>query len=204
MEPTPTTFTTLDLVLLGVIGAGAVRGYFTGATRQLVSTVGWLVAFVLGAAMMGPVGESVVESLGVSGRTAPVVGFVVVFALALGAVAAVGHVFRKVLEAVKLGALDRLLGAMVGGLKAALGVSVFLMVTAFSPVPGGSPWLINQETRARSTLYEPVQALAPEVWGFIRAVVPGVQAALAEKFNTWDEERRKREQGAAGAGGGPR
>ncbi len=197
MEPTATTFTTLDLILLALIGVGTVRGYFTGASRQLVSTVGWLVAFVLGAALMGPVGATVVESLGASERTAPVVGFVVVFALALGAVAAVGHAFRKALEAIKLGGLDKLLGAVFGGLKTALGLSVFLMVTGYSPLPGGSPWLISEETREQSTLYEPVQALAPAAWTLIRAVTPGVQQILADKFNTWDAERRKAEAGAA-------
>jgi membrane protein required for colicin V production len=191
-----TTFTTLDLFLLGIIGAAAVRGWFTGATRQLVSTAGWFVGFVLAAALMGPVGASVVESLGASERVAPVVGFVVVFAAALAAVALVGHAVRKVLEAVKLGGVDRLLGAVVAGLKGALGLSVFLMVTAFSPVPSGSPWLISAETRARSTLYEPVRALAPEAWRLVQAVTPGVQEILSDKFNTWDEERRKREAGA--------
>jgi membrane protein required for colicin V production len=191
-----TTFTTLDLVLLGVIGAAAVRGWFTGATRQLVSTVGWFVGFVLAAALMGPVGGAVVESLGVSPRTAPVLGFVVVFAAALAAVALAGHAVRKVLEAVKLGGVDRLLGAVLAGLKGALGMSVVLMVTAFSPVPGGSPWLVSAETRARSALYEPVRALAPEAWRLVQAVTPGVQQILSDKFNTWDEERRKREAGA--------
>lgn len=199
MEPTPTTFTTLDLVLLALIGVGALRGFMTGASRQLVSTIGWLVAFVLGAALMGPIGATVVESLGASERTAPVVGFVVVFALALGAVAAIGHAFRKTLEAVKLGGLDKLLGAVFGGLKAALGLSVFLMVTGYSPLPGGSPWLISEETRDQSTLYEPVQALAPAAWALIRTVTPGVQEILADKFNAWDADRRKAEAGAAPA-----
>ncbi|HLA63972.1 MAG TPA: CvpA family protein, partial [Rhodothermales bacterium] len=137
MEPSPTTFTTLDLFILVVLAIGMVRGFMTGATRQLVSTVGALVAFVLAASLMGPVGDTVVQSLGASERTAPVVGFVVVFALVLGAAAAIGHMLRKGLEAVKLGGIDKLMGAGISGLKAALTLSVLLMVTAFSPLPGG-------------------------------------------------------------------
>ncbi len=187
---------TLDLVLLGVIGAGSVRGWFTGATRQLVSTVGWLVGFVLAAALMGPVGSAAVVLLGASERVAPVVGFIVVFTAALAGVAFIGHAVRKTLEAVKLGGLDKLGGSALGGLKAALGVSLFLSVTALSPLRGGEPWLISSETRERSIIHDPVRDLAPATWLAIRAVVPGVQSVLSDKFNTWDEERRAAEVGA--------
>ena len=188
-------FNLLDLFILASLGIGVWRGLATGLGRQLVSTVGLFLAFVLGAALMGPVGEHVVASLGVSERTAPVVGFVVVFAAVLGAVAAAGNVFRKVLEAVKLTAVDRLAGALLGGLKAALSVSIFLTVTAFAPSIGGDPWLIGADTRAGSVLYEPVQAVGPEVWRLVQAVTPGLQQALTDKFNAWEEGRDKEEAG---------
>jgi membrane protein required for colicin V production len=183
--------TWLDLCLLGLIGLGVWRGLATGLGRQLVSTVGLFLAFIVAAALMGPVGELVVASLGVSERTAPVVGFVVLFAAVLGVVAAVGHTFRKVLEAVKLTSVDRMAGALLGGLKAALSLSIFLTVTAFSPMAGGTPWLIGAETREGSLLYEPVQAVGPEVWGLVRAVTPGLQDALTEKFNAWEAGREE-------------
>lgn len=183
-------FNVLDLFLLATIGIGVWRGFATGLGKQLVSTVGVFLAFIAAAALMGPVGATVVESLGVSERTAPVVGFVVVFAAVLGGVAAVGHVFRKVLEAVKLTGLDRLAGALLGGVKAALSLSIFLTVTAFTPSVGGSPWLIGAETREASLLYGPVQAVGPEVWRLVELVTPGIQEALTDKFNTWQESER--------------
>ena len=182
-------FTLLDFFLLAMMGLGVWRGLRTGFGQQLVSTVGLFLAFIVGAALMEPVGATVVESLGVSERTAPVVGFVVVFAAVLGGVAAVGHLFRKTLEAFKLASLDSLAGALLGGLKAAASLSVLLMVTAFSPAPGGDPWAIGAETREGSLLYEPVRAIAPESWRLIQAVTPGIQQALAGKFNAWEAHR---------------
>ena len=184
-------FNLLDLFLLATIGLGVWRGFATGLGRQLVSTVGLFLAFILGAALMEPVGATVVESLGVSERTAPVVVFVVVFAAVLGGVAAVGHVFRKVLEAVKLSSVDRMAGALLGGIKAALSLSIFLTVTAFTPSAGGTPWLIGAETRDASLLYEPVQAVGPEVWRLVQAVTPGIQTALTDKFNAWEAGREE-------------
>jgi membrane protein required for colicin V production len=188
-------FNLLDLFLLATIGLGVWRGLATGLGKQLVSTVGLFFAFIAGAALMEPVGASVVESLGVSERTAPVVGFVVVFAAVLGGVAAIGHAFKKVLEAVKLTAVDRLAGALAGGLKGALSASIFLTVTAFAPSMGGEPWLIGAETREGSVLYEAVQAVGPEAWRLVQAVTPGIQEALTEKFNAWEEGRDKVEAG---------
>lgn len=181
---------TLDLALFAVLAGGGIRGLSTGATRQVVSTVGWLVAFALAAVLMGPIGATVVESLGASPRTAPVLGFLVVFVGVLAAITAAGHAFRKALEAIKLGGLDKLAGGVLGGLKAAFGLSVMLLVTGFTPLPGGEPWLISSDTREESVLYGPVRAVAPAAWRFVRAAAPGLQRTLADKFNTWEESRR--------------
>ena len=68
----------LDVFLGVVIAFGVWRGLRTGALLQIVGTLGWVVGFVAASALMGPVGDAVAASLGVSERTAPVLGFVVV------------------------------------------------------------------------------------------------------------------------------
>jgi membrane protein required for colicin V production len=178
----------LDLLLLAVIGIGMVRGWATGAVRQIVGVVGWIVGFVLAASLMGPVGSTVVTAIGFSERAAPVIGFVVVFAVALAGVTFLGHAVRKTLEAVKLGGVDRLAGTVFGAFKAALGLSVFLTVTAFSPLPGGDPLIISSETRERSVVHDAVRAVAPATWSLVRGLLPGVQRMLSDKFNTWDSD----------------
>ena len=177
----------LDLFMAAVLAFGLWRGLRSGALRQVVSTVGWVVGFVVATALMGPVGEVVALSLGVSPRTAPVLGFVVVFGAALAALTAVTHVLRKTLEAVKLGGLDTAAGGAIGALRAAFGLSVLLLATSFSPVPGSTPFAIGEETREDSVLYGPIEAVAPEVWGVVRSATPGMQRALADKFHTWRE-----------------
>ena len=177
----------LDAVLGAVLAFGVWRGIRTGALLQVVGTVGWVVGFIAATALMEPVGEAVAASLGVSERTGPVLGFVVVMGAVIAILTASAHLLRKTLEAVKLGALDRAAGAGVGGLRAAFGLSMALLATSFAPVPGGGPLLVSEEAREASVLYDPVQALAPEVWGIVRAVTPGLQAALVDKFHAWQE-----------------
>lgn len=177
----------LDLVLGIVLAIGVWRGQRTGALAQIAGTVGWVAAFVVATALMEPVGVVVAASLGVSDRLAPVLGFVAIVAGVVGALAVAAHVLRKAAEAVKLGGVDRLAGGAVGGLRAAFGLSVLLLTTSYAPIPGGGPILVSGEDREASVLYDPVEALAPEVWGAVRAVTPGLQAALVDKFNTWLE-----------------
>ena len=179
--------TTLDLVLAGGLAVGVWRGLRTGALTQIAGVAGWVLGFLFASAAMRPIGEAAAAALGVSARTAPVLGFVLAFALALAAVSAAAYVLRATLKAIKLGGLDTVAGAVAGGLRAAFGLSVLLLVTGLSPFPGGRPLLIGEDTREASVLYDPVEAVAPTVWDLGRAVVPGIQEAVADRFNTWQE-----------------
>ena len=170
-----------------VLAFGMWRGLRTGALLQIVGTVGWVLGFAAATALMEPVGEAVAAGLGVSERTAPVLGFIVVMGVVVAGLTAAAHAVRKAMQAVKLGALDTAAGGAVGALRAAFGLSVALLATSFAPTPGGGPVLVSADERAESLLYDPVEALAPEVWSIARTVTPGLQAALADKFHTWRE-----------------
>lgn len=176
----------LDLIFLALIAIGAWRGYRSGLARQLLSTAGLFLAFVIGASVMGPVGSSVVEKLGFTERIAPIVGFIVVFTAVLGGVAGVGYLLKKTLEAMKLSSVDHLGGALISGFKAALSLSILLLITGYAPTPGGNPWLIGEETREASLLYDPIEAVAPETWRILEMITPGLQEALKEKFNNFE------------------
>lgn len=177
----------LDVVLGLVLAFGLWRGLRTGALMQAVGTVGWVLGFVAATALMATVGEVVAASLGVSPRTAPVLGFIVVFGAVLATLTAAAHVLRKTLEAIKLGALDTAAGGGLGALRVAFGLSVTLLASSYAPIPGGGPVLIEPADRDASVLYGPVESLAPEVWSVVRTATPGMQAALVDKFNTWRE-----------------
>lgn len=186
----------LDWVLAAGLGLGLWRGVKTGALAQAVGTVGWLLGFIVATALMGPVGEMVSAALGVSPRTGPLLGFIVAFgAVVLGLLAA-AHIARKGLEAVKLGGVDKLAGAGVGALRSAFGLSVMLLVTGFSPLPGSGPLLISQETREASLLAPPIEPVAPLAWDLARGLAPGIQEAVADRFNTWEETRAQRAEEA--------
>ena len=152
----------LDGVLLGGLGLGVWRGLQTGAAVQIAGIVGWILGFVAAAAWGDVAGDLAVASLGLSPRTAPLVGAGVVFAGVAGGTFAVAHGVRKTLQAIKLGAVDALAGAGVGGLRAAVGLSLVLAALSFAPF--GEPLLLTDDACASSALCEPVRAVAPGLW----------------------------------------
>ena len=172
----------LDLGIGLVVGLGVWRGVRTGALRQLVGTVGLVLALFVGALLMRPAGDLVVGSLGLSDRLGPLLGFIVVFGAVLGAAAVVAQLLKKTLVALRLGALDRIAGAGMGGLRAALGLSVVLLLTSPIALPGPGARIIGAEAQEQSVLYDPVRALAPAAWHAFSFVLPGLRAHLYDAF----------------------
>ena len=107
--------TTLDLILMAACAAGLWRGYQTGLIRQATSLVGYAIALIFALALMDQTGLLVAQSLGLSARVAPVVGFVVVFVILLVLVSFLTNLLEKALDAVSLSFVNRIAGGAVGG-----------------------------------------------------------------------------------------
>ena len=175
----------LDLFILVLLALGAWRGYRTGAIQQVAGLVGLVLAFLVGARFMTPIGEGVVDSLGLSERIAPLVGFIVAFGVVLIGVSLALRGVRSFLQTIKLGALDTLGGLLVGAFTAALGVSILLMVTEFATLPGqDDPLIIGRDTREASMLYPAVRAIGPDTWSVVQDVFPNVYQALDQALGS--------------------
>lgn len=176
--------TGFDWLLLAVVAGGFAQGYVTGLIRQMASIVGIVAGLAFALALMADVGVLAAKSLGLSARVAPVVGFVLVFAVVQVAAFTLARLAETVIGAFKLTVLNRLGGAGVGALKAALLVSVLLVPVRHLSVPA-------PETRAASLLYEPVSQLMPRVWQVAERLLPRVDG-LREQFDASAEALRER------------
>ncbi len=162
--------TTLDLILMAACAAGLWRGYQTGLIRQATSLVVYAIALIFALALMDQTGLLVAESLGLSARVAPVVGFAVVFVLLLILVSFATNLLEKALEAVSLSFVNRVAGGAVGVLKAALLISVALIPLTYLGYP-------DEASRADSLFYEPVSTLAPTAWSLASEQQGTIEAA---------------------------
>jgi len=131
----PSGHATLDLVVLGLLLLFAVAGAFSGALRQLVQlagvVAGWLAARHLAPRLAGPL---------LGARPPAWERGALAAACFVAAVLAVGLLGRAVAARLQgpggsPGAVDRALGALLGGAKAGLGAWVLLSALALAPGP---------------------------------------------------------------------
>ena len=115
----------VDWILLAVLGLSLLLGVWRGLVQEVLSLAGWVVAFYV-SQMYAPRAAAWLPMEGSSQMLRYAAGFVVVFIAVLVATVLVSWVVKKLVSAVGLGPLDRLLGSLFGLLR---GVVILLAVT---------------------------------------------------------------------------
>jgi len=123
----------IDWILLAAMGLSLLMGVWRGLVREVLSLLGWVVAFVVAPMEAARVAQWL-PMQGSSEVLRYAAGFVVVFVSVLVLSGIVAWVLRKFVSAVGLGLLDRLLGALFGVIR---GVVLLLAVTV---VVRMTPW----------------------------------------------------------------
>ena len=118
-------FTAVDWILLAVLGLSLLLGMWRGIVHEVLSLVGWVAAFYV-SQMYAPLAAAWLPMEGSSQMLRYAAGFVVVFIAVLVVTVLVSWVVKKLVSAVGLGPLDRLLGSLFGLLR---GVVILLAVT---------------------------------------------------------------------------
>lgn len=163
----------LDWFILLILVAGLVRGYLMGAVRQVAGLVGLAAAFLFSVEFMGLVGSMVVNSLDLSPKLAPLAGFTILFLGVYLLFLILSRLLEQLLESLSLTPLNRVAGGAVGGIKAALLLSLLFLVLTGLEMPG-------QETRRESTLYRPVAQLLPRTIEATKEWFPAAKNATDE------------------------
>lgn len=163
----------VDWLVLGGVVLGAYRGYKTGILRQVISILGWFLAFVLALQLMQPAGKLLVASLPVDEAMAPLVGFIIVLAAVRLAVFFVRQAVESILEAFHLTFLNRAGGGLFGAFQGVLVVSLLFLVLGYVGVP-------RAETRRASAAYDPVAAALPETWDAVAEQIPKLRTATEQ------------------------
>ncbi|MFV0573006.1 MAG: CvpA family protein [Xanthomarina gelatinilytica] len=165
----------IDIVLLGFLLLGLTRGFLKGFFVEIASLVA-LIAGIYGAIHFSYyVEDMLMEKVDWDEVTINAVAFTITFVIIVLAIAIAGKALTKLADFAALGILNKLLGALFGGLKMALILSVVLIV--FDKMNKTIPFA-NEEDLESSMLYSPVKSLTP-------AVFP----SLIDSENTTEDEQ---------------
>lgn len=129
----------VDWILLALLGVSILLGIWRGLVREVISLAGWVVGFWMAQAW-APQAATWLPLQGASEMLRYLAGFITVFLLVLVLSVLLGWVVSKLVSAVGLGLLDRLLGGVFGGLRGGVVLLSLAVVISLTPMQTASWW----------------------------------------------------------------
>jgi membrane protein required for colicin V production len=124
--------TWLDYVVIGVFAASLALGAWRGLVREVLSILGWIIAFLAANLLAGPLGPAMPQAIPTP-ELRVAAAYLAVFIGSLIVTSLAGLLLSKIVKAAGLGGLDRLLGAVFGvarGLLIALAAALLAGLTS--------------------------------------------------------------------------
>ena len=171
--------TALDIIVLFLLGGGAVFGFMRGFVQEALSLIAWIMIIVAVRLLHGPATSTLTESVGTESGAA-VLAFlaivIVIYALGRWIAKSFGSKSRKSV----LGPIDRVLGFGFGALKGLIGATLIflLLVMGYETMFG-----VNEkrpEWMTASRTYPLLNASGDAMSAFVRERRDTTEAETAE------------------------
>ena len=131
--------TWLDYAVIGVFAASLVLGAWRGLVREVLSVLGWVIAFLAANLFAGPLGPAMPQAIpGPELRVAA--AYLAVFVGSLVATSLLALLLSKIVKAVGLGGTDRMLGALFGAARGLLIVVAAALLAGLTGAPRQPFW----------------------------------------------------------------
>ena len=145
---------TIDIIILIVIGAGAVVGFVKGFIRQLASILGLIVGLLAAKALYASLAEKLCPTVTDSMTVAQVLAFIMIWIAVPLIFVLIASLLTKAMQAISL---NRWLGSGLGALKFLLLTSVVIGAIEFVDSDNK---LISATKKEESLLYYPMETFA--------------------------------------------
>ena len=144
---------TIDIIIAVFLALGLISGLRDGLLKQVAGLAGFIGGLLLGRTFYMPLGAWVTTTFGMSVKAAHITAFVLILVVVPLLFNLVGWLVSKLLKAICLGWVNRLLGGLVGVLKFALFAGIVITGIEFFDKHDG---LISEEKKEASVLYYPI------------------------------------------------
>jgi membrane protein required for colicin V production len=158
------TLSAVDWILLAVLGLSLLLGMWRGIVQEVLSLVGWLAAFYV-SQMYAPMAAAWLPMEGSSQMLRYAAGFVVVFVAVLVGTALVSWVIKKLISAVGLGPLDRLLGSLFGLMRGVVILLAITVLVGMTPMRDTEAWKQAQGTQWLQQFLHVLKPVLPADFG---------------------------------------
>ncbi len=154
----------IDAVIVIILILAAVRGFINGFVKEVAS----LLALILG--IWGAIkfssftAEKLYDYFDLTGKYVGIMAFIITFILIVIAIHFLGMLVDKLMKAIALGFVNRLVGIVFGVLKSVLIMSVVFVV--LNAVDSHRHFLPKDKIE-KSFLYNPISDIAPAIFPII-------------------------------------
>jgi membrane protein required for colicin V production len=168
-------WTVVDLAFLSVLGLSVLMGIWRGLIREVLSLLGWVVAYFAAqrwgveAGAWVPIGASASKLNALAGMVLVFVAAWVLWALLTGAV-------RAVISASGLGGADRTLGAVFGFFRGVLMLLALSTAVGMTPLAQSTVWQSSRSVPLVTTL---MNGLRPLLDDHMLRFMPAEQLSLS-------------------------
>lgn len=156
----------IDLVILILLLIGAYTGFRKGLLMELISIGAFFIAIILGIKLLD--WGIMVLSDYIEGYDSllPIFSFTLIFLAIIISLFFLGKIVKRVLDMTLFGSLDDIAGSLLGIIKWALFISIFVWI--FESFGGQ----IDAELTKTSYLYSPVSSFAPGLFNTFSGLYP--------------------------------
>lgn len=155
---------TLDWVFLAVLLASLALGAWRGLVYEVLSLLGWVAAFVV-AQWLAPDAAAWLAMGGAGDAVRYAAGFMLVFIATAFACGWLAWLVKKLVEAVGLRPVDRVLGAAFGLMRGAVVLLAAATVILMTPLRGGQWWTESTGAGVSTTVLRGLKPVLPERFG---------------------------------------
>jgi membrane protein required for colicin V production len=154
----------IDIIIIVILVFAMVRGFINGLVREVAS----LAALILG--IWGAIrfssftAEKLYDYFDMTGKYVGLISFLITFGIIVIIIHFIGLLVDKLMKAVALGFINRLLGIAFGLFKSVLIMSVIFVV--FNVIDARRPFLPKEKIE-QSMLYNPISDIAPAIFPVI-------------------------------------
>jgi membrane protein required for colicin V production len=155
---------TLDWLFLAVLLISLVVGAWRGLVYELLSVANWIAAFVL-AQWFAPTAAQWLPMANATEVVRYATGFVLVFVLSLFAGGLLALLISKLVAAVGLRPVDRVLGAAFGLVRGAILLLAFTVVFSMTPMVKGPLWQESVGAGIATVALQGLKPVLPQEFG---------------------------------------
>lgn len=155
--------TPLDWVFVAVLVLSLVVGAWRGLVYEVLSVLGWAVSFYA-AQWFAPAVAAVLPFQSLSSAIRFAAAFVLIFVLALFACGMAAFVVKKLVEAIGLRPIDRILGALFGAARGIILLLAAAVVINMTTLKEGQWWRSSTGAGMLTTGLQTLKPLLPETF----------------------------------------